>query len=307
MKHFLFLALLVSGLHAADAQKKFSFYAIGDMPYHNPADIEKFKKLTSEINARKPAFTVHVGDIKNGSTECSDDYFRMMARLFNAFRSPLIYTPGDNEWTDCGRPKAGGYDPIERLATLRKLYFQNDRSFGQKPLTFSSQRERDGYEEFVENVMWRKQGITFGTLHVVGSNNNFKAQPESNGEFLKRDKANLAWIAEIFNTARAHNDAGIVLVMHAAMIYNSDKENGFTHIVEKLRNEVENFKKPVLLLYGDHHRFAVSKPLTDSQGNLVSNFTALMVFGDRDMHAVRIDVNARSKEVFSFSELVMRY
>jgi hypothetical protein len=307
VKHFLFIALLVSCLHPADAQKTFSFYAIGDMPYHNPADIEKFRKLTAEINARKPAFTVHVGDIKNGSTECSDDYFRMMVGLFNAFRSPLIYTPGDNEWTDCGRPKAGGYDPIERLATLRKIFFRNNQSFGKKPLTFSSQHAREGYEDFVENVMWRKQGITFGTLHVVGSNNDFKGSPQLDAEFLKRDKANLAWIAEIFNTARAHNDAGIVLVMHAAMIYNSNEDNGFTSIVEKLRTETEKFRKPVLLLYGDHHRFAVSKPLTDSQGSLISNFTALMVFGDRDMHAVRIDVNARSREVFSFSELVMEY
>ena len=30
-------------------------------------------------------------------------------------RGPVIYTPGDNEWTDCHRVNNGGYNPLERL------------------------------------------------------------------------------------------------------------------------------------------------------------------------------------------------
>lgn len=277
------------------------------MPYHNPGDIEKFKRLTSVINAGKPSFTVHVGDIKNGSTECSDEYFKMMFDLFNQFRAPLVYTPGDNEWTDCGRPAAGGYDPQERLTALRKLYFQNNQSLGQNPLRFSSQGQRPGYEEFAENVLWRSKGITFATLHVVGSNNNFKDLPEMNEEFLRRDKANVAWLTEIFSTAKTRDDVAIVLIMHAAMVYKSGEANGFNSIVETLRSALQDFKKPVLLLYGDHHRFEISKPLRDVEDNLITNFTALMVFGDADMHAVKIHVNPKTKEVFSFSELAMEY
>ncbi len=36
---------------------------------------------------------------------------------------PLVYVPGDNEWTDCGRARACGYDPRERLAWLRRRAF----------------------------------------------------------------------------------------------------------------------------------------------------------------------------------------
>ena len=305
---FLLISLLLIGTLPALAQKKFSFFAIGDMPYHNPEDIVKFKKLTQALNGEKTAFTVHVGDIKNGKTECSDQYFRMIRDLFNQFKAPLIYTPGDNEWTDCARPSCGGYDPAERLDALRKIFFKNDQSLGQKPLNLRSQHTSPGFEEFVENVMWRKEGITFATLHVVGSNNNLKVQGENtNEEFLKRDEANLHWLSEIFKNARAHNDVAIVIVMQAAMTYAHNVQNGFTNIVEKLRTEVKSFEKPVLVIYGDHHRFQISKPLTDPDENLIQNFTALMVFGDSDMNAVKIDVDPKSKQVFSFSEFLIAY
>lgn len=296
------LSLLLFCFQSAFAQKSFEFFALGDMPYHNPADIDKFKKLTDAINSEKPAFTVHVGDIKNGSTECSDEYFYMMLGLLNRFSRPLIYTPGDNEWTDCHRPGAGGYDPGERLATLRKLYFRNAQSLGRNPLQLKSQNLSSGYEQFAENAIWRNQGVTFGTLHVVGSNNNYKPEPSSNDEFLGRDAANLHWLTEIFTTARNNNDAAVVLVMHAAMPYASTEKNGFSNIVDRLRMEVTKFGKPVLLIYGDHHRFQINKPLMDSENNLIENFTALMVFGDREVNAVKISVEPRSREIFSFSE-----
>ncbi|MEX2232067.1 MAG: metallophosphoesterase [Cyclobacteriaceae bacterium] len=289
------------------AQNQFSFFAIGDMPYHNPADIEKFKKLTTAINDEKPAFTVHVGDIKNGQSECSDIYFNMILDMFNQFQAPLIYTPGDNEWTDCGRPGAGGHDPVERLNTLRKLYFRNGESLGKMPLKFISQNINPGFDQFVENVKWQKNGITFGTVHVVGSNNNFKADVNANQEHLKRDQANIHWISEVFKTAQADNDAAIVIIMHAALNYVKSETNGFTSIVEKLRSEVKAFKKPVLLIYGDHHRFQISKPLMDSENILIQNFTALMVYGDTEMNAVKINVDTKSKSIFSFTEYIMEY
>src|SRR5690606_35598316 len=45
----------------------------------------------------------------------------------------LVYTPGDNEWTDCHRSRAGGFDPLERLAALRSLFFARGEALGGKP------------------------------------------------------------------------------------------------------------------------------------------------------------------------------
>ena len=81
----------------------------------------------------KPSRTVHIGDTKNGSTRCDNSHYTKVLNWFNSFDTGLIYTPGDNEWTDCHRPSAGGFDPLERLATLRKRFFVAGRSLGARP------------------------------------------------------------------------------------------------------------------------------------------------------------------------------
>ena len=64
------------------------------------------------------AFVVHDGDLKSGSSLCSDEVLRDMLDVFQASKTPLVYVPGDNEWTDCHRASNGGYDPLERLDNL---------------------------------------------------------------------------------------------------------------------------------------------------------------------------------------------
>lgn len=296
-----FAALTLAAAPPAFAQKEFTFFAIGDMPYNNPRDLQRFEHLIREINAEKPAFTVHVGDIKNGSSDCSDGYYQTILSTFNRFINPLIYTPGDNEWTDCNRPACGGYDPEERLATVRRIFFANAESLGQKPIPLVSERNTAGFEKFVENARWRKQGVTFATLHVVGSNNNLKTAAP-NHEYLERDQANMFWLHETFTNARSNGNAAVVLFMQASMVYEPIDGNGFIQIVDKLREEVVAFGKPVLLVYGDLHRLMISKPLKDARNRVIPNFTALMVFGEQDVDAVKVTVDARSRAVFSFSE-----
>ncbi|MGH9158049.1 MAG: metallophosphoesterase [Acidimicrobiales bacterium] len=78
---------------------------IGDTPYGD-AQLAGFPDLVHAINdAPKVDRVVHVGDIKNGSSLCSDSYFSTIAGHFAGFADPLVYTPGDNEWTDCHRAK----------------------------------------------------------------------------------------------------------------------------------------------------------------------------------------------------------
>ena len=103
---FCALALLILTAGAASAGKPFTFVALGDMPYGKPAKVyAPFKTLIGQVNALKPAFTIHIGDIKSGSTPCSDKMLRDQFDFMNSFENPLVYTPGDNEWTDCHRKK----------------------------------------------------------------------------------------------------------------------------------------------------------------------------------------------------------
>ena len=57
----------------AQTQESFRFVALGDMPYGDPDVVfGPYKSLITVINRKVPAFTVHLGDIKSGSTTCSD-------------------------------------------------------------------------------------------------------------------------------------------------------------------------------------------------------------------------------------------
>ena len=96
---------------------------IGDVPY-TQAQLDAFPSWVEDINADpKVDLVVHLGDIKSGSTLCDDSYFTTIRGLFDGFKDPLVYTPGDNEWTDCHRPNNGAYNPLERLTTLRGVFF----------------------------------------------------------------------------------------------------------------------------------------------------------------------------------------
>jgi hypothetical protein len=95
------LLLLVTPIVNA---KNFQFMAIGDTSYVSTSQLDQ---LVERINNQPTRFTIHVGDIKSGSTLCSDEMFARVYSQFMAFDKPLIYTPGDNEWTDCHRKNNG--------------------------------------------------------------------------------------------------------------------------------------------------------------------------------------------------------
>jgi hypothetical protein len=77
------LILLFIFLVAARAQEErspFSFVALGDMPYGNPEEAyPPYEALIEVINATTPDFSIHVGDIKAGSTPCTDEEFQKPA------------------------------------------------------------------------------------------------------------------------------------------------------------------------------------------------------------------------------------
>ncbi len=89
---------------------------IGDVPY-GAAQVAAFPAEIEEIDADPDVDrAIHLGDIKNGSSRCDDAYLAAGLADFETFDDPLLYTPGDDEWTDCHRANNGGYLPTERLA-----------------------------------------------------------------------------------------------------------------------------------------------------------------------------------------------
>jgi len=121
-------ALLPAAIPAAEPAP-FSFAAFGCMPYarHAGSD-EGFRRLLAEVDRHQPAFAVHLGDTLGGDEPATDAFYLRRRDDFNRLATALVYTPGDNEWTDTHRPGAGGFDPLERLARLREVYFAEERS-----------------------------------------------------------------------------------------------------------------------------------------------------------------------------------
>jgi len=177
----------------------FRFIALGDMPYRDGDEI-RFEQLIQSINRSQPTLSIFVGDTKNGSSPCSNEYLQKIHRLFNTFNQPLVYTPGDNEWTDCHRPSAGAFEPSERLQFIRQLYFSDTKSLGKNPIRLNRQADiHPRFKEFVENAYWLHESTLFVTVHVVGSNNNFSQFTE----YTRRNQANLAWLEHVFTVTKS--------------------------------------------------------------------------------------------------------
>lgn len=286
----------------------FHFVALGDLPY-GPAEKAgpPYRALIAAINRDTPAFSIHVGDIKSGSTPCSDEEFQRQLGHFALFEAAVVYTPGDNEWTDCHRPSNGRHDPVERLAALRKLFYTPGRSLGQRGLAVENQSAlMPAHASYIENQRWMHQGVLFATVHVVGSNNNLdRRRPHTRVEFEDRDAANVAWIRDTFAQAQARGAKALVLAMQAnplGLVNLSgvvSADSGFrTSIGQTLLPLARDAAFPVLLIHGDTHTFRFDAPFWLHE-QPVRNLRRLEVPGENDVRAVRVEVDLSRPEPFS--------
>jgi Ca2+-binding RTX toxin-like protein len=273
----------------------FEFAVMGDVPYNEKQALAA-QNLLRETNGEQLAFSVHVGDFKSGDAPCSDDVYYAAAELLNESTHPLVYTPGDNEWTDCHRT---GFDPLERLGFLRSVLFSSGAPLGDPELELTSQSI-----EYPENVRWRYGGIMFLTLHVVGDNNNLGNTPEGDSEFAARSAANLEWLQEGFDLAAAENSLAIVVFMHGnpGFELRGEHRTGFNAVLDALEHNTLVFKNPVVLVHGDTHYFRIDKPMVASMTDKrVENFSRVESFGSPDVHWIRVSIDLDDPEVLSFS------
>ena len=255
----------------------FTFGVIGDIPY-GEAEIAKFPARIQDINADSALkFVTHVGDIKNGSSVCSDEYFQNIRAQFDTFEHPLVFTPGDNEWVDCHRTNNGAYNPLERLDKLREVFFDEPGKTLGATMPVKTQADLG----LPENVRFTQNRVAFSVLNIQGSNNSLQpwtglgettATPEQLAEVEHRTDAVLAQIRTTFADAERRNDRAVVLMTQADMFDPSllaaaaaspDTMSGFREIVQAIVEETNSFDAPVYLINGDSHVFAENQPLAE--------------------------------------------
>lgn len=311
------LAASGAAVMAAKPAERFSFVAFGCMPY-GKENYTAYERLLKEINRHGPAFTVHCGDTKSGSEPPTEAFMKQVHGWFDALAGALIYTPGDNEWTDVHRTNNGREDPLVWLAKVRTEYFSTERSLGRAPLPLVTQRREKGFEKFVENARWTRGGVVFATVHVVGSNNNRlkaddrersgPARESALAEFRERDAANIAWVRGAFAEARATQAPGVALFFQAEVFDAAEKdgkESGFTAWLAAVEQEAKRFDKPVWLVHADDHRYRLEPKVRFPSGEKYDNVTRLGVFGAGDIHAVLVTVDPGSKAVFLAGPLLV--
>ncbi len=320
-------------------QSAFDIALIGDVPYGAAAE-PLYERVIADINKQGVDFTAHIGDTKSGSTRCDDSHYTKTLNWFNSFETALIYSVGDNEWTDCMRTNNGAYNPLDRLSLVRKTYFTANLSLGKRPIALQRQSDDPKYSLYVENAMLVKAPIVFVSIHMPGSNNNLEYKlvqgaPNSfydnDKEYTARNAANLAWLHKAFQTARDGKLLGIMILTQANMFETfldtgaGATHSGFSDFITALRDEMRSFAGEVVMVSGDSHYMRVDKPLTDqfpacvagqtdckpfdaaldARGVRVLNFTRVEVPGSGDVHWVLCHVRPGNRNIFQFEFMII--
>ena len=327
-------------------------YAVGlwgDLPYSGVQADPGVPNLIADMNAAQLEFTVHDGDLKAGngptanppSVICDDGLYQTALGWFNSLEGAAMFTPGDNDWTDCDRPSNGGFDSLGRLTLERQLFFSTSYSLGTNPL---KQDVQSGPSEAkclggtnaishptdcVENRRWNVKDVTYATINVQGSCNNLCDTAPNPAEMAARNTADIQWLNETFAQATDDGSAGVMIIMQAdpgfdlsdgtraplrnpkTLAETDGQPDGFQTLLDTLRTNTIAFKKPVVLVYGDSHYFRIDKPLLDTQGRRLENFTRVETFGDNaanglnDVHWVKVLVDPQSRDVFAFQPQIV--
>ena len=330
------LGLAASPVAAQD--RAFQFALVGDLP-DSKVQEQEFERIIAQMNAKELAFVVHVGDMQNdprpykanpdrSSMPCNDEMNEWLLGRFQTIRHPFVVTPGDNDWTDCHLLHTRKVDPLERLDALRRKFYPEGRSLGGRTMPVTSQAADPQFFKFRENLRWSIGGVTFVTLHITGSNDNFGRTPEMDAEQRERKAANMAWMKQAFARAKADNSHGLVIMTQANPAFENSWEMGrktllfnrvlgikppdppvptaFDEYIAALAQEMESYDKPVAFLHGDTHIFRVDQPLYSARTKRpFENFTRVETFGSPNSHWVLVTVDPADPMLFRFQAQIV--
>jgi hypothetical protein len=272
----------------------------GDAPYGTtPTDDAEFKATPAfidSINADPSVSLVaHVGDIHSGKQFCTKPYDRSIADLWTAYKDPLVYTPGDNEWADCHKAGEGGNvfdakgkpvdyangNPVANLALVRQTFFpEPGMTLGVKKKKVVSQAQaydpaHPSDANYVENVMWEQSGTLFVTVNIPGGSNNdadpWYGAPSTTAqtqEMTERTDADLRWLDAAFAKASADSAGSVVIITQADMWDLDGKMSShianYDQFIRHIAQHTSDFNKPVLLFNGDSHVYRSDNPMQEN-------------------------------------------
>ena len=341
------------------SSRAYSIGLWGDLPY-SAEQAAVLPNLIADMNSQDLAFTAHDGDLRqgSGSPDCADNSIYTKALgYFGSLQAPAIFTPGDNDWTDCDRLSLGvdGRNSLQELDHERATFFNTPFTLGQTRFLqevqstptckgFGSANSNVGtgsdvtktqtatYTDVpcVENRRWIVGSVVYATIDIQGSCNNLCDDYPDPVEYAARNAAGIQWMKDTFTTAVAQNCVAVMFITqadpgfddtdgtraptrNANTLVEDDAQkatDGFHDFLVALRAQVIAYGKPVAYVHGDSHYFRVDKPLLDSAGKRVTNFTRVETFGDHqptlgDVNWLKVNVDPSSREVFTYQPQIV--
>jgi hypothetical protein len=262
-----------------------SFAVFGDVPY-DKKELYLARRLIKEINSIDLSAVIHVGDSFSGP--CTIDQYKESFEIFKKITHKFIFTPGDNDWSDCVYENGGSFEPLERLTILRN-YILESRS--------KSIRSQDN---FPENVIWVDSDIVFATLHLVGRENFtkfFSGRTIEHDNFNnERENANIEWVQVAFDKARDLNSSTIVILFHADPRIEKPENNSYRQkynaVLLALEKEAKMFKGSILLIHGDTHHYKSDNPMIDrNSGKIIKNVHRIIVPGSPEVGYIYVNIS----------------
>ena len=291
-----FALIVAAGVstQARAAPIRYTFAVIADT-LQSPADEASTQRLIDAIGRdRNMSFIVYDGNLKGAKEACRDTLYDRRQALLEAARPPLIFVPGQHDWTDCGIAEAGGFDPVERLDQLRQTIFADPSSMGQNPLALTRESEVSRFRPYRENVRWQLGDTVFIGLNVPGSNNHYVSAGGRNGEFEDRVIANAFWIEHAAEYAKRREARAVVIFIQGdpdperyerpdrfawLRFGRNARRDGFLELKRSLVKAAQIFHGPIVLIHNDDGRpaggFAIDQPLRNDKGEVVTNLTRI--------------------------------
>ena len=240
-----------------NAPSPFTFRGMGDVPYSSGV----YDDLAADLAAVSSGdeFFIHVGDIKSGSTSCSQSVYNNVSDLLKTSLIPVFIVPGDNEWNDCPNP-----DTAWKHWEKHFTHFEDNWDHGFHVTRHSVRPENFA---FVEN------GVLFIGINLVGGDVHDAA------EWTQRMTEDANWVNQNFN-AFGNQVTTSVVFGHAFPDPNGGAREQFA---QDFVAASQAFDKPILYLMGDKHNWKMDTPYDDAP-----KVTRIIV--DKGVPSIRVTV-----------------
>jgi len=233
------------------SSRAYSIGLWGDLPY-SAEQAAVIPNLLADMNSQDLAFTAHDGDLRqgSGSPNCANgNIYTNAALYFGSLHAPAIFTPGDNDWTDCDRKSLGadGRNSLQELQNERAFFFSTPYTLGQNqflqevqatPLckgfgsananTDVTKTQTATYTDVpcVENRRWIVGRVVYATINIQGSCNNLCDDYPDTVENAARNAAGIQWMKDTFATAVEQNCVAVMFITQADPGFNQDSSQG---------------------------------------------------------------------------------